>query len=201
MQTYYDAEKKHERDAALESAKQAATSAGAWGGSFSALGQLLGGNRSFPSIAARALGSAATWGALGGGANYLGHEILGAPAENDPSAGIKQSAVGGAVGGGVGGAGLGYLLGSGKLSGLKDLPGAGTISKIAHETLPLDNMVTDMIKSRIAHPSRGQGLKLAATLGLLGAGLGGFNAATTGMESDTNRNLTEEDEHARQLPA
>lgn len=196
MYSDYDPVKKKQRDDALDAAKKTAVSAGTWGGVYGALDNMLSGNRSLGGIAARGLGTGATAAALGGGAAYLGHKLIGPPAEGDPSAAAKQGAVGGTAGGAaIGGAG-GYLLGSGKLRGLADLPHAEKAAHYAKMALPLDNLAVDWIKKQAKHPSHAGGLKMALALGLVGAGIGGLKGFETGSEQDTKRNLSEENQYA-----
>lgn len=202
MDAYYDREKREERKRALDDAGKAAASAALWGGGFGAVDDLLwGGQRSLPKLAKKALGHAALWGGIGGGAAYLGNKLLGEANPADPSAHTRQGAVGGAVGGGLGGAGLGYLLGSGKLAGLQHIPGAGRAARAAKEVLPLDNVLMDWVKSRMKHPGHGSGLALASGLGAAGLGLGALHGLSAGMDRDVTANADREpdDESLRQL--
>jgi hypothetical protein len=199
MDVYYDAVKKHERDDALKAAKDTAISSGAYGGLFGALDNMLLGNRSLRGIAMRGLGTGLAAGAVGGGSALLGNAIAGPPSETNPAAYTAQGTLGGALGGGALGAGGGYLLGGGKLAGLKHLPGASRMGRLARESLPLDNLIIDYIKKLMANPSHAHGLKGAAFLGLMGAGLGGLQGFSAGMDQDTARNMarSEEDEDVR----
>lgn len=204
MDAYYDREKRKEREHALEDAGKAASSAALWGGGFGAVDDLLwGGQRSLPRLAKNALGHAALWGGIGGGASYLGDKLLGPANPADPSAHTKEGAVGGAVGGGIGGAGLGYLLGSGKLAGLEHIPGARRAGRAAKELLPLDNVITDWVKNKMKHPSAANGRSLALGLGAAGLGLGALHGLSAGMDRDTSANASMEpdDESLRQLAA
>jgi hypothetical protein len=194
---YYDAIKKKERDSAIDSAKKTAFTSGIWGGALGGMDAMLYGQRSVPKILLRGLGTGLMAGGIGGGASLLGDELLGPANPNDPSAHTKESALGGALGGAGIGAGAGYLMGTGKLSGLAHLPRAGAIGKAAHAALPLDNLVVDWIKKKMRHPSSNSGLALAAGLGLLGGTLGGVHGAEAGMDRDLAAHLGEEDEPSR----
>lgn len=197
MQQLYDEMKKKERDDALESAKHTAISAGEIGGIYGSLNALLYGEPSLSGVLRRGVGSGLTSAALGAGAAYLGHKLIGPPADDNPAAYSQQGALGGAVSGGLLGAGAGHLLGSGKLNWIHELPGAKAAYKAAETALPLKNMVTDFVKRQARHPSTGGGLKTALLLGGLGAGIGGLEGLSTGMDQDLSRNLAEEDQHAR----
>lgn len=180
MQQYYDMVKKKKRDDAMESAKDAALTSGEFGAAYGALNSVLHGAKSIPGVLLRSLGTGAVAGAAGGGAAYLGNKLIGSQTEDNPTAHTQQGTVGGALGGGTLGAGSGYLLGSGKLNWLK---------VVASAPKEADNLVLKYIKKKAANPSLHGGLKSAAVLGLLGAGLGGFDGATSGMDLDTFRNI------------
>ncbi len=192
MQQLYDAMKKKEHDDALQSAEKTALSAGEWGSAYGALDSMLYGQRSVPKILLRGLGAGAASAGIGGGAAYLGDKLLGPANPDDPAAYAKEGAVGGALGGGALGGLGGYLAGSGKLSGLKHMPGAGMMGKAAEAALPLDNLMVDWVKKKMRGPSHGSGLALAAGLGLLGAGLGGIHGLSAGMDRDSADHLAED---------
>lgn len=196
MDALYDAMKKKERDSVLESAKKTAISAGEWGSAYGALDALLYGQRSVPKILLRGLGTGLAGAGIGGASSLIGDELLGPANPDDPSAHTKEGAVGGTLGGAALGGTGGYMLGSGKLSGLSHLPGAESLGKAAHAALPLDNLIVDWIKKKMKHPSHGSGLALAGGLGLLGAAVGGLHGAEAGMDRDTAAHLEDEERYA-----
>lgn len=203
MDQYYDLVRKHEREDAIESAKKTAFTSGTWGAGIGALDALLNipaHKSSIGKVLLRGLGSGLATGAVGGSASLLGDALLGPADPNDPTAHTKEGGVGGALGGAGLGAGAGYLLGTGKLSGLAHAPGAETIGKAAHAALPLDNLVVDWIKKSARHPSKGSGLALAAGLGLLGGTVGGIHGTEAGMDRDLAARLGDEDDARAAIP-
>lgn len=195
MQAYYDMMKERERDDALESAKKAALAAGEWGTVYGSLASLLSGStRTVPGVLLRGVGAGAAAAGLGGSATYVGRSLLGEPHPGDPTAGTRQGALGGSLIGGGAGAGLGYLLGAGKLNPLANLHVSGQVAKLGNKFLPLDNLIVDRLKEQMAKPSHHGGLRTALALGALGAVVGGLHGAETGMDQDFMRNLDEDDQ-------
>jgi hypothetical protein len=193
MQQYYDAVKQKNREDALDAAKHTGVSAGEVGGVYGALNSLLYGAKTIPQVLAKGVGGALSGAAIGAGSSYLGHKLLPRQPGADAPSEAQQGALGGALGGGALGAGGGYLLGSGASAALGKIPGAGMAKKAAAEVLPLDNMITDYIKKKMVNPSHAEGIKTAALLGLLGAGIGGLEGLNTGMDQDLSRSLSEEE--------
>jgi hypothetical protein len=164
----------------------AAAEAAISGGSYGALGggglALLGGVKSWPKILAAALAGGATAGGFAGGATKIGGEVMGAPDENDDAPYTERAALGGTIAGGLSGAGLGALLASGKLKGLLKYP---KIAKL-WESAPVKGKVGDWLRHTAREPD---GIKrTAATMGALGAGLGGYQGFSEGMGVDAYRN-------------
>lgn len=190
METLYDEMKRRrQRDELTDAARDAAKSAGLWGGLGLAASELRSGNRSIPNIVLRGLGGAALAAPVAAGATLLGGKILGTPHPSESSGYARRGALGGALGAGLLGGGLGLALGSGKLGALARLPGAAKAGELAHEVLPLDNLVTDQLKKWARTPGPAASMKMAALLGGGGAALGGVQGLDEGMALDTMRGL------------
>jgi len=180
MKAYYDNMRKKQQDDATSSVLEAAKSGALFGGVGGLTSGILSGQRSLRAIGMRGLGAAAALGATAAGGTALGNTIFGAPEEGEKNPYAKRAGWGTGIAGGVAGAGLGYLLGSGKLRGVTSLAG----KTARHFEAPLDNIVTDRIKSVMAKPSTGAGLILGGSLGALGAGLGAAKGIDEGIGID-----------------
>lgn len=189
MQAYYDTMRDEEEKSAMQAAKDAAKSAALWGTIGGISTQLLGGNRSIPSILLRGLGMGAASAPIAAGATALGQEALGQPNPEDPTGYTKRGALGGAVGGGLMGAGLGYLLGGGRLRGLAKMPMMQKAGRYAEKVLPIDNLITDYLKHYASSPSPEMAKKAATLLGLTGTAVGGLKGLYAGEEADELKNL------------
>ena len=194
LDAYEEELRKRRRDQESSAVGEAARSAGLWGGLGGAAYQLVNGNRSIPSVLLRGLGSAAIAAPAAAGATAIGNALLGSPKSDDPAAYTTRGALGGGLGGALLGSGVGYLLGSGRLRGLAHLPFAEKAAESVKKVLPIDNLITDRLRSWASMGSHANGLKSA---GLLGGALGGFGAMTgssEGMGVDAIRNLQQRDQ-------
>ncbi len=191
--------KEQERARISEATNEAAKSGGIAGTVLGGAADILSGNRSIPKF----IGKAALGGALGagltGGATWLGSEVMGAPDADSRGGFTNRTALGGALAGGALGAGLGGLLGGGKLAWLGKI---GPIEKkLAEAAKPasditkkagglFDNLLADKIKTLA---KKGPG-RTAGALGLAGAGIGGFQGAQEGMGIDYLESLKDDED-------
>jgi hypothetical protein len=171
-----------------KAARNAALSGLVGGGVMAGAGKALSGERNLATILRRAAIGGGGAGALAGLGTYAGSKILGAPGEDEPSGYTRRGALGGSVGGGLLGGGLGYLIGAGGGRKLAKAFGGSPIAKraaaVAHEELPLDNLLTDQLKHWAERPSHRAGLKAGGLLGGVLGLTGGAMASSEGMEQD-----------------
>lgn len=176
---YEDARRDYMRRKAASTATTQATLSGAGTGALvGGVSKMLAGGRKPTDIALRALLGALAGGTMAGGSNKVGQEVLGPAEDDEPTPFTTRGAVGGLVGGGAIGAGLGALLGGGKLNGIgKALGGALKIAP--------DNLLMDQVKRLAAGGNVGKGAAMGG--GLLG-GVAAFQGADEGMQVDFLRN-------------
>lgn len=187
---YREALRKKQHDDIAEAVNESAANGVITGGLYGGVGKLLTGGRTPGDfLKAGALG-AATYAPIAAGTTYLGSKIMGAPDEDDPTAFTTRGLVGGLVGGGLLGAGIGALLGSGRLRGLAKLPGlAAHGAEVAAKELPMDNLLVEKLKKWAGNPGGASSAKSAALLAaILGGGSGGIGAGE-GMQLDYTRNM------------
>ncbi len=184
--------KVREKKAMLEATQRAGLSGGAAGLASGIASGLVGGKKKLADLAISALGHGAIGAGLGAGSQLIGQEIAGPVDDNERGGHAGRGALGGAIAGGLGGLALGGLLGAGKLNWLKK-------ARPAAEALlggegALNNIATDHLKRLLAQGKNG---RLAATLGLGGAALGGAQGWGEGIDADYARSLENPDEEFR----
>jgi len=180
VKAYYDGIKHKQKDDVLSSILEAAKSGAIFGGIGGVTSGLIGGERSLRSIGMRGLGGAAGLAATAAGGGALGTAILGAPDQDEKNAYAKRGGLGGAIAGTAAGAGLGYILGAGKLK-----PWTTAAGRLAREfEAPIDNLIGDQVKKGIQRQSLAGGLATGAGLGALGGVAGGYMGMNEGMGVD-----------------
>jgi len=180
VKAYYDGMKDKQKDDALSSVLEAAKSGALFGGIGGVTSGILSGQRSLRAIGMRGLGGAAGLAATAAGGGALGTALLGTPEEGEKNAYAKRGGLGGAVAGTAAGAGLGYILGAGKLRPLTRAAG-----RLAREfDAPIDNLIGDQVKKQIQQRSLAAGLKTAGGLGVMGGLGGGYMGMNEGMGVD-----------------
>lgn len=160
-------------------------SGGVSGGILGGAGSLLSGAKKFGSVGKAAAIGAGLSAALSGGSGMLGEALM-PGGENDPQANTKKGALGGAVGGGLMGAGAGALLGVGGKGGLGRNLKAMLMNNFGRGVLAKN-------VGKIATPLGG-----AASLGALGAAVGGYQGSDEGMQMDFIENLKKQAMRDRQ---
>lgn len=194
MDLYKELMREKMREREVEDAtKDAALAGSAYGAIGGGLGSILSGQRSIPRVIANSLLGAAGSAALSGGAIYGGSKLMGPPTDEEDSGFTTRGALGGGLGGLLTGAGIGGLLGAGKLKFL-----AKPASKIVGEEAGLfNNLITDKLKEWARSPSRGNATKAAALLGGGAGAAGSYWGSGEGMTLDALRGYEDEDEHLR----
>ena len=137
-------------------------------------GSLLTGAKSLGKVGKAAALGAAISGGLSAGSGLLGDKLI-TPDPNDPQGNTKRGALGGLVAGGLGGAALGGLIG-GK-SGISRTVKAALMNKLGRGFMAKE-------VGKLASPLAG-----AATIGGLGALVGGYQASDEGMQADMLENI------------
>ena len=159
-------------------------SGGVSGGILGGGGALLSGAKGFGKVGKAAAIGAGLSAALSGGSGLLGDALMPGGSE-DPQANTKKGALGGAVGGGLIGAGAGALLGLGGKGGLGRNLKAMLMNNLGRGVLAKNI-------GRIATPLGG-----AASIGALGASVGGYQGADEGMQVDFVENIKKQNMRAR----
>ncbi len=186
---YERAMRKKRHDDITDAVNESAANGAVTGGLYGAAGKMLAGGRTAGSLLKAGALGAATYAPIAAGTTALGSKIMGAPEEDDPTAFTTRGGIGGLVGGGLVGAGLGALLGSGRLRGLAKLPFAAKAASLAEHELPLDNIIVDKLKKWASHPGGASSGKSAALLAAILGGGSGAVGASEGMQLDFARNL------------
>lgn len=178
--------KKKEREAIL-----GATESGGIGGALmGGVGSVLSGGTNLGSILKAAAKGGLAGGAIGGGSQFVGNELMGSPDDGQPGAYGTRGVVGGAIAGGLGGAALGGLLGSGKLNWLSKI---APIEKAVAESGQTNNIVANKIRKWMAEHGTGAAPRVAAALGITGAGLGALKGGEEGIDLDYLNSLKDDE--------
>jgi hypothetical protein len=155
----------------LESAKHAGLGGLVSGIIGGGTGKLMAGERSMANILKAAGNSGLLFGGLAAGATAMGGAVMGAPDPEDPGGYSKSGGYGGLIGGGIAGAGLGALIGAGKM-------------KVPAITGVTDNIIAGKLAALAGKPSV-RNAKIGALIG--GGALGGaagFRGMEEGMQLD-----------------
>lgn len=180
----------------MDATKHAAISGAGYGGIGGGLLAVLGGEKSLPKVAMKALLAAAPSAALSAGSVYGGTKLMGMPDEDETNAFTSRGALGGGLGGGLSGGVVGALLASGKLRGLAPIA-EKAVEKVGIPKGLTDNLLTDYIKKWALKPGASATAKGAALLGGAGAAGGAYWGGGEGMTMDATRGLLDDDEEER----
>lgn len=177
-----------ERRAMLDATKRTSVGGGIAGLLSGVASSIAGGQKSIGGLARTAATHALLGAGIGGGSQYIGQSLAGPVDENDGGGHANRGALGGAIAGGIGGLGLAAMLGSGKLGWLKKA--APAAKSLLGEHI-FDNIAADKLKSMVAKGEKG---RLAAALGIGGAGLGGFSGWEQGVDADYAKSLEDDNQ-------